>query len=52
MNVLSSAAATALGAFSHAMLLEHLVDSHSLSDAEIRHLLGVFVDAVVDSGAR
>jgi len=44
---ISSAAATALGAFSHAMLLEHLVDANSLSDSEIRHLLGLFFDAVV-----
>jgi AcrR family transcriptional regulator len=42
-----AAAATALGAFSHAMLLEHLVDARSLSDSEIRHLLGLFFDAVV-----
>jgi len=43
----SAAAATALGAFSHAMLLEHLVDSTSLTDAEIRNLLGLFFDALV-----
>ena len=43
----SAAGATALGAFSHAMLLEHLVDGSSLSDSEIRHLLGLFFDAVV-----
>jgi hypothetical protein len=42
-----AAAAAALGAFSHAMLLEHLVDARSLSDSEIRHLLGLFFDAVV-----
>jgi hypothetical protein len=29
------------------MLLEHLVDASSLSDSEIRHLLGLFFDAVV-----
>src|SRR5580692_497080 len=49
LPISSAAAATALGAFSHAMLLEHLVDSSSLSDAEIRHLLGLFFDAVVAS---
>ncbi len=47
LPISSAAAATALGAFSHAMLLEHLVDSNSLSEAEIRNLLGLFFDAVV-----
>ena len=47
LPISSAAAATALGAFSHAMLLEHLVDASSLSDSEIRHLLGLFFDAVV-----
>jgi len=47
LPISSAAAATALGAFSHAMLLEHLVDSNSLTDAEIRNLLGLFFDAVV-----
>jgi AcrR family transcriptional regulator len=47
LAISSAAGATALGAFSHAMLLEHLVDGNSLSDAEIRHLLGLFFDAVV-----
>ena len=47
LPISSAAAATALGAFSHAMLLEHLVDSHSLSELEIRNLLGLFFDAVV-----
>ncbi len=47
LPISSAAAATALGAFSHAMLLEHLVDSSSLSESEIRNLLGLFFDAVV-----
>jgi AcrR family transcriptional regulator len=47
LPVSSNAAVTVLGAFSNAMLLEHLVDSSSLSDAEIRHLLGLFFDAVI-----
>lgn len=47
LPISSAAAATALGAFSHAMLLEHLVESNSLTDAEIRNLLGLFFDAVV-----
>jgi AcrR family transcriptional regulator len=47
LPISSGAAATALGAFSHGMLLEHLVDANSLTDAEIRHLLGLFFDVVV-----
>lgn len=47
LSVSSSAAATALGAFSHALLLEHLVDPKSLSDGEIRRLLEVVFDAVL-----
>src|SRR5271156_96726 len=47
LRIWRAAGATALGAFSHAMLLEHLVDGNSLSDSEIRHLLGLFFDAVV-----
>jgi AcrR family transcriptional regulator len=47
LAISSGAAAAALGAFSHAMLLEHLVDANSLSDTEVRHLLGLFFDAVV-----
>ena len=40
-------AATGLGALSNALLLEHLVDSKTLSDADTRHLLGMFFDAVI-----
>jgi AcrR family transcriptional regulator len=47
LAISSVAAATALGAFSHTILLEHLVDARSLSDSEIRHLLGLFFDAVM-----
>ena len=41
------AVATGFGALSNALLLEHLVDQHSVSEEEIRHLLGVFFDAVL-----
>jgi AcrR family transcriptional regulator len=47
LPVSSSAAATALGAFSHTLLLEHLVDPKSLSDGEIRRLLELVFDAVL-----
>jgi AcrR family transcriptional regulator len=41
------AAATGLGALSNVLLLEHLVDHKSVTDADVRHLLGVFFDAVL-----
>ncbi len=43
------AAATGLGSLSNALLLEHLVDHASLSDADVRHLLGAFFDAVLET---
>lgn len=47
MAVSGVAAATGLGSLSNVLLLEHLVDHASLSDADVRHLLGVFFDAVL-----
>lgn len=47
LPISSTAAATGLGALSTALLLEHLVDPATISDQEIRHLLGVFYDAVL-----
>ncbi len=41
------AVATGLGALSNALLLEHLVDQRAITEQEIRHLLGVFFDAVL-----
>jgi AcrR family transcriptional regulator len=41
------AAATGFGALSSALSLEHLVDHTMVSDQDIRHLLGVFFDAVL-----
>lgn len=43
------AAATGLAALSNALLLEHLVDHGSVSDADVGHLLGVFFDAVLET---
>jgi AcrR family transcriptional regulator len=43
------AAATGLASLSNALLLEHLVDHASVSDADVRHLLGVFFDAVLET---
>jgi AcrR family transcriptional regulator len=46
LPISSTAAAAGLGALSNALLLEHLVDHVALTDKDIRHLLGVFFDAV------
>jgi len=43
------AAATGLAALSNTLLLEHLVDRASMAGADVRHLLGVFFDAVLQS---
>jgi AcrR family transcriptional regulator len=42
-----TAAATGLGALSNALLLEHLVEPTTVTARDIRHLLGVFFDAVL-----
>lgn len=44
-------AATGLGALSNALLLEHLVDSRTLSDEDTRQLLGLFFDALIQGKA-
>jgi AcrR family transcriptional regulator len=41
------AAAAALGALSNSLLLENLVDSATISDGDIRYLLGVFFDGIL-----
>lgn len=46
-----TAAAAGLGAFSNALLLDHLVDSKSLPDEETRQLLGMLFDVVVQGRA-
>lgn len=45
------AAATGLSSLSNALLLEHLVDNVSVSDSDVRHLLRVFFDAVLETKA-
>ena len=47
LPITNEAAATGLGALSHALLLESLVDHKTLSDKSIRHFLGIFFDAVL-----
>ena len=40
------AAAGCLGAVAQGLLLEHLVDPKTLSDADVRHVLGLFFDSL------
>jgi len=51
LPVPASAAAAALGALSNSLLLENLVDSATLTDDDIRYLLGVFFDAILGTKA-
>ncbi|HEY0702304.1 MAG TPA: hypothetical protein VGD60_06010, partial [Candidatus Acidoferrales bacterium] len=48
-GVSNRATATALGALSHALLLERLVNPGALSDKEVRVMLGLFFDALIDA---
>jgi AcrR family transcriptional regulator len=47
LPISSTTAATGLGALSNALFLEHLVDPTMATDHDIRHLLGIFFDAVL-----
>jgi AcrR family transcriptional regulator len=49
LPITPAAAAAGLGALSNSLLLEHLVDPATLTETEIRHLLGLFFDAVFGS---
>jgi AcrR family transcriptional regulator len=49
LGVSNRAAATALGALSHALLLERLVNPQSVSDKEVRILLGLFFDGLISA---
>jgi AcrR family transcriptional regulator len=40
------AASTCLGALAHGLLLEHLVDPKTLSDGDVRRMLGLFFDSI------
>ena len=48
----AEAAVTELDALSNALLLEHIFDPKTLPAQEMRHLLGVFFDAVLGTPAR
>jgi AcrR family transcriptional regulator len=47
LPVSSTGAAAALGALANGLLLENLVDNRTITDEEVRHLLGVFFDALL-----
>lgn len=51
LPVSSTGAAAALGALSNALLLEHLVDNATITDQDIRYLLGAFFDAILGTKA-
>jgi AcrR family transcriptional regulator len=52
LRVPGEAAVTGLGALSNGLLLEHIFDPKTLPGDEMKHLLGVFFDAVLGSPAR
>jgi len=45
------AASACLGAVSQGLLLEHLLDPKTLSDGDVRHVLGLFFDSIFSSYA-
>jgi AcrR family transcriptional regulator len=45
------AASTCLGALAQGLLLEHLMDPKTLSDGDVRHVLGLFFDSIFQLGA-
>jgi len=46
LPVKGPAASTCLTALAHGLLLEHLVDPKTLSDDDVRHMLGLFFDSI------
>ncbi|HXX71895.1 MAG TPA: helix-turn-helix domain-containing protein [Candidatus Acidoferrum sp.] len=51
LPVASTGAAAALGALANGLLLENLVDNATLTEEDVRYLLGVFFDAILGSVA-
>jgi len=51
LPIKNPAASTCLGALAQGMLLEHLVDPKTLSDEDVRHVLGLFFDSVFGTWA-
>jgi AcrR family transcriptional regulator len=46
-RISARARTAALSALSNALLLEHVVDPKTMSDADVRHLLGIFFDTML-----
>jgi AcrR family transcriptional regulator len=46
LPVKGPAVSTCLAALAHGLLLEHLVDPKTLSDSDVRHMLGLFFDSI------
>jgi len=51
LPIANPAASTCLGAVAQGLLLEHLVDPKTLSDSDVRHVLGLFFDSIFQVGA-
>lgn len=51
LPIANPAASTCLGAVAQALLLEHLMDPKTLSDGDVRHVLGLFFDSIFQVGA-
>jgi AcrR family transcriptional regulator len=51
LPIRNPAASACLGALAQGMLLEHLVDPKTLSDGDVRHMLGLFFDSVFGTRA-
>ena len=46
LPISNPAASASLGALAHGLLLEHLVDPKTLSDGDVRQVLGLFFDSI------
>ena len=51
LPIANPAASTCMGAVAQGLLLEHLVDPKTLSDGDVRHVLGLFFDSMFQVGA-
>jgi AcrR family transcriptional regulator len=52
IRISGESAATGLGALSNALLMEHIFDPKTVPSDDVKHLLGVFFDAVLGPAAR
>ena len=51
LPIKNPAASACLGALAQGLLLEHLVDPKTLSDDDVRHVLGLFFDSIFGAGS-